>query len=137
MPGTVIPFRTASLANPSTSAVFDTWAYKARATQDAPQGAAFNAQLNPFVSDAQRAKMFPNDRVFLTSVDGTLGVGGTLVIESSDDNSSYSTALTVTALQTGVYIMLGGVSHRFWRARVTAGDGTTALLVSLVAVNQD
>ena len=69
---------------------------------------------------------------------GTLGVGGTVVIEGSNDGVTYYTlndqtgaALSLTAL--GIKGFQAGLLPRFVRPRVTAGDGTTSLTVLMLA----
>lgn len=65
---------------------------------------------------------------------GTFGVGGTVVIEGSNDGTNYVTlndpagaALSITAAG------LKGIRENpaYIRPRVTAGDGTTSLTVTL------
>lgn len=72
-------------------------------------------------------------------VSGTFGAGGTLVIEGSNDGTNYYTlndlqgsALSFTSAR------LEGISEvpLYVRPRVTAGDGTTAINVYLVAVGR-
>jgi hypothetical protein len=69
-------------------------------------------------------------------VEGTLGAGGQCTMEGSNDGVNYrvlhdpfSVALTVNAT---------GISHitemtRLMRPRITGGDGTTAMMVTLFA----
>lgn len=66
-------------------------------------------------------------------ITGTFGVGGTVVIEGSNDGVNYHTlkdhlgvALSITAA--GLYSVDQIV--RYLRPRITAGDGTTALTVT-------
>ncbi len=75
---------------------------------------------------------FPDRAV---QVAGTFGVGGAVVIEGSIDGSNYApltdpqgNALSFTAAK------IEAISElvRFIRPRVTAGDGTTSLTVSLI-----
>jgi hypothetical protein len=68
---------------------------------------------------------------------GTLGVGGSISIQGSNDGTNWVTlrdslgvALTFTAL--GLRDILENCVH--FRAIVTAGDGTTALSAWIVAV---
>lgn len=74
-----------------------------------------------------------NDRS--VQVTGTFGSGGTVVIEGSNDGTNYQTltdpqgnALSVTAAR------LKQISEltRFIRPRVTGGDGTTNLTVTML-----
>lgn len=69
-------------------------------------------------------------------VTGVFGSGGTLVIEGSNDGENWKTLtdpqgnlLSFTA--TGIETIME--STRFTRPRVTAGDGTTALIVHIYA----
>lgn len=68
-------------------------------------------------------------------VSGTLGAGGTMVIEGSNDGTTYYTLndtfgnpLSITALG------LKGIAEivAYIRPRVTAGDGTTSLVATLI-----
>ena len=68
------------------------------------------------------------------TVDGTFGAGGTIVLEFSDDGTNFTTFLTVTAAL-ALRSLNPTVTHRFWRARVTAGDGTTSLNVSFLGAS--
>lgn len=105
--------RAAALTNPATGPVWDSWL--AQAPPVGPQGN--RPQLSTTVYAA---------------VDGTFGAGGTIVLASSDDGTSFTTVLTLTAAL--ALAQIGGVAKRFWRASVTAGDGTTSLNVSLLAL---
>lgn len=69
-------------------------------------------------------------------VQGTFGVGGTVVIEGTIDGTNYivltdpqgnAISKTAASIETISEIV------RFIRPRVTAGDGTTAITVSLIA----
>ena len=69
---------------------------------------------------------------------GTLGVAGAVTIEGSNDGVIYYTlkdqggvAMVLTAL--GLYGFQPGLTPRFVRPRVTAGDGSTSLTVLLLA----
>ena len=69
-------------------------------------------------------------------VSGTFGTGGTVVIEGSNNGSTYSTltdpqgnALSFTSANIEAVQEL----TRYIRPRVTAGDGTTSLTVSICA----
>lgn len=105
--------RAAALANPSTGPVWDNWL--AQAPPVGPQGN--RPQLCTTV---------------YAVVDGTFGAGGTLVLASSDDGTNFTTVLTLAAALP--LVQIGNLAKRFWRASVTAGDGTTALNVSLLAL---
>ena len=76
---------------------------------------------------------FDEAAVFVT---GTFGAGGNVAVEGSIDNVTWyalpgPTGATIALTAAGVAIVtyLGG---RFIRARTTAGDGTTALIASLL-----
>lgn len=78
----------------------------------------------------------PGSARLSVQVEGTFGVGGAIVIEGSNDGTNYHTLND----EAGSAISLsaaGLVSIReqtkFIRPRVTGGDGTTALDVTLVA----
>ena len=69
-------------------------------------------------------------------VTGTFGAGGTIVIEGSNDGTNYATIedSAGTALsKTAAFVEAIGPAVRYLRPRVTAGDGTTALVVTLFA----
>lgn len=66
---------------------------------------------------------------------GTFGVGGTIVFEGSNDGTNYHTladpqgnAISKTAAGLEAVLEL----TRYVRPRVTAGDGTTSLVASLL-----
>lgn len=68
-------------------------------------------------------------------VTGTLGTGGTVVIEGSLDGSTYHTLtdpqgnpLSINSLKVETIMEI----VRFIRPRVTAGDGTTSLTVRIL-----
>jgi hypothetical protein len=70
-------------------------------------------------------------------VTGTLGTGGNVRIEGSNDGTNYATlndpqgnALDVNSLKVEQILEI----TRYIRPRVTAGDGTTSLAVSLLIV---
>lgn len=72
-------------------------------------------------------------------VTGTFGVGGTVVIEGSNDGTNYVTlndaggaALSLTAAGLKAIRELPA----YIRPRVTAGDGTTSLTVTLAAMKR-
>ena len=70
-------------------------------------------------------------------VSGTFGVGGTVVFEGTNDtaiagvtlNNAQSGPLSLTAVGVKQVVEI----PLFVRPRVTAGDGTTALIVSILA----
>lgn len=69
-------------------------------------------------------------------VTGTFGVGGSVTAEGSIDGTTWyalpgaaGAVIAITAVGAAVVPILGG---RFIRARVTAGDGTTALIASIL-----
>ena len=69
------------------------------------------------------------------AVVGTFGVGGSVAVEGSLDNSTFfalpnlaGTAIAITAAGIAV---VGTSGVRYVRARVTAGDGTTSLTASI------
>lgn len=71
-------------------------------------------------------------------VEGTLGVGGSLSIEGSNDGTNYSVltdpagnALTTTAVNYLVQIL---ENPRYIRPHITIGDGNTDLNVYLIGV---
>lgn len=68
-------------------------------------------------------------------VTGTFGAGGNCRIEGSNDGTNYAVltdssgdALDITAARIAIVMEL----TRFIRPRITAGDGTTSLTVSLM-----
>lgn len=72
-------------------------------------------------------------------VTGTFGAGGTIVIEGSNDGTNYKTltdpqgnSLSFTSASLEQVQEL----TRYIRPRVTAGDGTTSLVASLMAYGQ-
>ena len=67
-------------------------------------------------------------------VTGTFGAGGTVVIEGSNDNSNWATldhAQGAAASGTAAGSRQIVETPRYVRPRVTAGDGTTSLTVSM------
>lgn len=69
-------------------------------------------------------------------VTGTFGSGGTVLIEGSLDGTNYATltdqsdnALSITSAKIEQVIQL----VKYLRPRVSAGDGTTSLTITLVA----
>ncbi len=68
-------------------------------------------------------------------VTGTFGAGGTVVIQGSNDGSTWATlnqAQGSAASFTGAGIRQIVETPRYVRPNVTAGDGTTSLTVSLI-----
>lgn len=70
-------------------------------------------------------------------VAGTLGIGGSVSIEGSNDGTNYvtltdSTGVALTFTAVGIKDILQNV--RFLRPHVTAGDGATNFLVTILAV---
>lgn len=68
-------------------------------------------------------------------ITGTFGAGGTVLIEGSNDGTNYSTlhdpggnALSLTTAQIIAVLEISA----FIRPRVSAGDGTTSLAVTLL-----
>jgi hypothetical protein len=69
-------------------------------------------------------------------ITGTFGAGGTIVIEGSNDGTNYVTLYNLQASALSFTAAgLKGVAEitRYIRPRVTAGDGTTSLTVTLLA----
>jgi hypothetical protein len=67
-------------------------------------------------------------------VTGTFSVGGTVVLEGSNDGTNYSTLtdLTGTAIsKTSAGVSVVAENPRFIRPHVTAGDGSTSLTVTV------
>ena len=67
---------------------------------------------------------------------GTFGAGGTVVLEGSNDGSTYATltdsagsAISITAAG----VKLVSEKPRYIRPRVSAGDGTTSITVTMYA----
>jgi hypothetical protein len=68
-------------------------------------------------------------------VTGTFSVGGTAVLEGSNDGTNWSTLtdLTGTAIsKTAAGVSIVAENPRFIRAHVTAGDGSTSLTVTVL-----
>lgn len=104
-----------------------------------PDGASLATWANMLNGDVGVAVSFPTHADRSVQVAGTLGAGGTIVIEGSNDGVNYVTlsdpqgvALSVTAAK------IKAISeHTVWiRPRVTGGDGTTSLTVSLLVRRQ-
>jgi hypothetical protein len=69
-------------------------------------------------------------------VTGTFGAGGTVLIEGSIDGTNYSTLVDpqgVAISKTAAGISEIGQLTKFIRPRVSAGDGTTSISVTLLA----
>ncbi len=69
-------------------------------------------------------------------VTGTFGAGGTVLWEGSNDGTNYKTLNDVggTALSWTAASLKGVLENPLWvRPRVSAGDGTTALVATLTA----
>lgn len=93
----------------------------------------WTALANGDSGSAVVAPMFPDRTI---QVFGTFGTGGTVVIEGSLDGTNYATltdqsdnALSFTAAKIEAIAPV----TLYIRPRVTAGDGTTALTVILLA----
>ena len=74
------------------------------------------------------------DRTF--QVTGTFGAGGTLVIEGSNDGANWSTLSDTNGVAmsyTAAVVKAISEAPRFVRPRASAGDGTTALVVTITA----
>jgi len=71
-------------------------------------------------------------------VSGTFGAGGNCIIEGSNDGTTWATLMNSlgTALATITAAVIHDIAQntRFLRPRVSAGDGTTALKITIVAV---
>lgn len=87
-------------------------------------------------SDVGAAMEFPGWADRSVQITGTFGAGGTCVIEGSNDGTNYvtlnnlqSAALSLTAAT------VKGIAEitRYIRPRVTGGDGTTSLTVTILA----
>jgi hypothetical protein len=69
-------------------------------------------------------------------VTGTFGAGGTVLIEGSNDGSTFVTLNDpqgVALSKTGAALQEISQITRFIRPRVSAGDGTTSITVTLLA----
>lgn len=71
-------------------------------------------------------------------VSGTFGIGGSVTVEGSNDNINWA-SLSNSFASTPIAMTSAGIQDilqntLFIRPRVTAGDGTTALKVMIVAV---
>ncbi len=67
------------------------------------------------------------------NVAGTFGAGGSIQLEESNDGTNWF--INGTAKTSNAYVDFSSAS-RFFRFNVTAGDGTTSLIVSLFIVPQ-
>jgi len=71
-------------------------------------------------------------------VSGTFGVGGNVIMEGSNDGTTWAALMNSqgTALNTLTAAVIHDIAQntRFIRPRISAGDGATALKVTLVAV---
>ncbi len=61
-------------------------------------------------------------------ISGTFGVGGSVTIEGSFDGTNFFALPGTSAITAAGIASITAVASRFLRARVTAGDGTTALV---------
>lgn len=69
-------------------------------------------------------------------ITGTFGAGGTVVIEGSNDNVNYTTLTDASGAAmsyTAASLKQMTEAPLYIRPRVTAGDGTTTLVVTLLA----
>ena len=67
---------------------------------------------------------------------GTFGAGGTVLLEGSNDGTNYATlndpqGVAISKTATGIFEISQIV--KFIRPRVSAGDGTTSITVTLLA----
>jgi hypothetical protein len=87
-------------------------------------------------SDVGAALELPGWADRSVQVTGTFGTGGTCLIEGSNDGTNYATLnnLQGSALSIGS-ASIKGVAEitRYIRPRISAGDGTTSLTVTIVA----
>lgn len=85
--------------------------------------------------DTGEAVELPMTRDRSVQVTGTFGAGGTIVIEGSNDGTNY---VTLTDLQgnaiskTAAFVEQVQEITQYIRPRVTAGDGTTSLTVTML-----
>lgn len=94
---------------------------------------AWAGLLNTDVGDPQEFIEFADRSVQVT---GTFGAGGAVVLEGSNDGTNYATLTDSTG--TALSITAAGIKQitqitQFVRPRVTAGDGTTTLVATLLA----
>lgn len=91
--------------------------------------------VNGDSGDAAQPTKYPTKAVQAT---GTFGVGGSVAIEGSNDKVNWSPlrdSLGVAIALTAANIVRDILENpRHIRAHVTAGDGTTALAVTLIGV---
>ena len=69
-------------------------------------------------------------------ITGTFGTGGTVLIEGSNDGTNYATlndpqGVAISKTAAGIFEISQIV--KFIRPRVSAGDGTTSITVTLLA----
>jgi hypothetical protein len=69
-------------------------------------------------------------------ITGTFGTGGTVLIEGSNDGTNYATltdpqGVAISKLAAGIFEI--SQITKFIRPRVSAGDGTTSITVTLLA----
>lgn len=65
-------------------------------------------------------------------ITGTFGAAGSVSIEGSFDNVNFFALPGVAAITAAGLTSVTALSSRFIRAHVTAGDGTTALIASIL-----
>lgn len=85
--------------------------------------------------DTGQAIEMPGSVVRSVQLGGTFGAGGTVVIEGSNDGTNYITLTDPQAnalSKTAAAIETIQEVTRYVRPRVTAGDGTTAINVTLL-----
>lgn len=82
-----------------------------------------------------RVPHFPGKTLQIT---GTFGVGGNVVIEGSNDGTNWATLTDLAGAALGTITSAGikTVRENPWyiRPRVSAGDGTTSLVVSVAVI---
>jgi hypothetical protein len=65
---------------------------------------------------------------------GTFGVGGTVTMQGSNDGVTWGALPTALTMTDGALKTIAG-GPRFIRPNITAGDGTTSLVVTLSGIN--
>lgn len=97
-------------------------------TTDAPNFPQWKALVN---GDAGTAwEMAPNFRTAFFSVTGTFGAAGSVQLEGSNDGTNFFKLSPAAVTTAGLFAALGVTEYpKFIRPHVTAGDGTTALVV--------
>lgn len=124
MPGSTLPpfVRFAALANGATSAVRDL------------------LPRYPAPLAGQQQTLGGNRPIYL-GISGTLGAGFQLTLEHSWDNSTWATVQTFSAAQDVGGAVAGGtpvaIVRRYFRVRITGGDGTTAVNVNVIIGSDD